>query len=103
MFAKQIVIDGRQHLIGRLASVVAKELLSGQSVVVTRCEQIEVSGNFYRNKLKFMAFLRKKHLTNPKRGVHVLQIQTCLAMYDKPSVVVRAAKLFPCMYYVSFV
>lgn len=41
-------------LTGRLASVVAKELLSGQSVVVTRCEEIEVSGNFYRNKLKFM-------------------------------------------------
>jgi large subunit ribosomal protein L13Ae len=33
---------------------VAKELLSGQHVVVVRCEEIEVSGNFYRNKLKFM-------------------------------------------------
>jgi len=39
---------------GRLASTVAKELLSGQQIVVVRCEEIEVSGNFYRNKLKFM-------------------------------------------------
>jgi large subunit ribosomal protein L13Ae len=68
MFEKVILIDGRQHLNGRLAATVAKQLLSGQPVVVVRCEQIEVSGNFYRNKLKFMAFLRKKHLTNPKRG-----------------------------------
>jgi len=68
MFEKLVIVDGRGHLNGRLASVVAKQLISGQQVVVVRCEQIEVSGNFYRNKLKFMAFLRKKHLTNPKRG-----------------------------------
>lgn len=53
---------------GRLASTVAKELIAGQQVVVVRCEAVNISGNFYRNKLKFMAFLRKKHLTNPKRG-----------------------------------
>merc|ERR1712224_207446 len=67
-FEKQIVLDGKGHLLGRLASTVAKELLAGQQVVVVRCERINISGNFYRNKLKFMAFLRKKHLTNPKRG-----------------------------------
>jgi large subunit ribosomal protein L13Ae len=45
MFEKQVVIDGKGHMLGRLASVIAKELLSGQNVVVVRCEQIVVSGS----------------------------------------------------------
>lgn len=35
-FEKVIVVDGRGHLIGRLASVIAKQLLNGQRVVVVR-------------------------------------------------------------------
>ena len=38
MFEKELVIDGRGHLEGRLASIIAKELLSGQRVTVVRCE-----------------------------------------------------------------
>ena len=45
MFEKQIVIDGKGHLLGRLASVVAKELLNGQCIVVVRSEQIFVTGS----------------------------------------------------------
>ena len=45
MFEKQVVIDGKGHMLGRLASVVAKELLSGQKIVVVRCEQIVMSGS----------------------------------------------------------
>ena len=45
MFEKQVVIDGKGHLLGRLASVVAKELLNGQSIVVVRSEQIFVTGS----------------------------------------------------------
>jgi len=66
--SKPVVIDGRGHLIGRLASIVAKELLSGQKVVVVRCEQLNISGSLVRNKTKYMQFLHKKHLTNPKKG-----------------------------------
>jgi large subunit ribosomal protein L13Ae len=40
MFEKEIVVDGRGHLLGRLASIVAKELLAGQKVTVVRCELI---------------------------------------------------------------
>lgn len=29
VFAKQVIVDGKGHLMGRLASYVAKELLSG--------------------------------------------------------------------------
>jgi len=45
MLEKAIVIDGRDHLYGRLASIVAKELLAGQKVVVVRCEEIVISGS----------------------------------------------------------
>lgn len=40
VFQKVIVVDARGHLLGRLASIVAKELLSGQQVVVVRCEEV---------------------------------------------------------------
>ncbi|XP_030826706.1 LOW QUALITY PROTEIN: 60S ribosomal protein L13a-like [Camarhynchus parvulus] len=63
-----LVIDGRGHLLGRLAAIVAKQVLLGRRVVVVRCEGINISGNFYRNKLKFLAFLRKRMNTNPSRG-----------------------------------
>ncbi|XP_008630953.2 PREDICTED: vesicular glutamate transporter 1, partial [Corvus brachyrhynchos] len=61
-------IDGRGHLLGRLAAIVAKQVLLGRRVVVVRCVGINISGNFYRNKLKFLAFLRKRMNTNPSRG-----------------------------------
>ena len=45
------VIDGRDHLYGRLASIVAKELLAGQNIVIVRCDEICISGSckFVRN------------------------------------------------------
>eukprot|EP00438_Fugacium_kawagutii_P023155 Skav208964 [mRNA] locus=scaffold1580:453601:460271:- [translate_table: standard] len=63
----QIVVDCRGHLLGRLASVLAKEpdewleLLNGQKVVCRRTEDINISGSLYRNKLKHMN-------TNPRQG-----------------------------------
>jgi len=46
----QIVIDGKGHLLGRLASIVAKQLLNGQKIVVVRCEALNISGEFFRAK-----------------------------------------------------
>merc|ERR1712054_549832 len=53
-FEKIVVIDARGHLLGRLASFVAKEALLGQKVMVVRCEDIVISGSFIRNKLKLL-------------------------------------------------
>jgi large subunit ribosomal protein L13Ae len=39
------VIDGRDHLLGRLCSIVAKELLAGQTIVIVRCDEICISGS----------------------------------------------------------
>jgi len=66
--AQPIIIDGRGHLIGRLAATVAKTVLQGHNVVVVRCEGLNISGSFYRNKLKYLEFLRKRCNINPARG-----------------------------------
>ena len=68
MFKKEIVVDGRAHLLGRLASIVAKQLLEGQAVTVVRCEEICVTGHLAHNRLKFMEYLRKRMNSNPRRG-----------------------------------
>merc|ERR1712226_962400 len=67
-FQTDLVIDCRGHLLGRLASTVAKELLSGQKIVLVRCEEINISGELFRNKLKWESFRSKRTNTNPKKG-----------------------------------
>merc|ERR1711988_1140670 len=67
MFEKEVVIDGRGHLVGRLASKVAKEILRGQRVVVVRCELMNMSGSLYRKKLEWDELLNKANNTNPRR------------------------------------
>merc|ERR1712022_67782 len=67
-FEKIVVIDARGHLLGRLASFVAKEALLGQKVMVVRSEDIVISGSFIRNKLKLLMKRNKRMNTNPKKG-----------------------------------
>ncbi|KAF5746315.1 60S ribosomal protein L13a-4 [Tripterygium wilfordii] len=66
--AKVVVVDARNHMLGRLASIVAKELLNGQKVVVVRCEEICMSGGLVRQKMKYLRFLRKRMNTKPSHG-----------------------------------
>ncbi len=39
------IIDGKNAILGRLASYVAKESLKGEEIVVLNCEQIIITGN----------------------------------------------------------
>lgn len=68
MQSTPFIVDGKGHLLGRLASIVAKQILLGQKVVVVRSELINVSGSFFRNKLKYHAFMHKRHLVNPRKS-----------------------------------
>ena len=68
MFEKEIIIDGRGHLVGRLASICAKQMLRGQKVVVVRCEEMNISGSLFRNNLKYHEFLNKSNNSNPRRN-----------------------------------
>merc|ERR1719399_716751 len=67
-FKNEVVIDARDHLMGRLASVVAKQLLLGQKVVVVHCEEIVKSGSHTRCKLQIVAKRRKRTNTNKSKG-----------------------------------
>ncbi|KAI9794566.1 MAG: 60S ribosomal protein L16B [Peltula sp. TS41687] len=67
-FENVVIIDGKGHLLGRLASTVAKQLLNGQKIVVVRCEALNISGEFFRAKLNYLAYLRKMTRYNPRRG-----------------------------------
>ncbi|KAK1315938.1 60S ribosomal protein L13a-2 [Acorus calamus] len=66
--ARRVVVDARHHMLGRLASIVAKELLNGQKVVVVRCEELCLSGGLVRQKMKYLRFLRKRMNTKPSHG-----------------------------------
>ncbi|XP_053461340.1 60S ribosomal protein L13a-like [Nycticebus coucang] len=63
-----LVLDVRGQLLDHLAAIMAKQVLLGRKVVVVRCEGINISGNFYRNKLKYLAFLHKWRSTNLSCG-----------------------------------
>lgn len=56
-YQKEIVIDAKGHLLGRLASTVAKQLLNGQKITLVRCEEINIAGPFFRNKRKGLIYL----------------------------------------------
>ncbi|KAJ1916006.1 60S ribosomal protein L16A [Mycoemilia scoparia] len=67
-FEKVYIVDGKGHLLGRLAATVAKLILSGQRVVVVRCEEMNVSGSFFRNKIRYHKYLHKRTLVKPTHG-----------------------------------
>ncbi len=53
---KDIVIDGSNALLGRLASYASKQALNGKSIIIVNCNKIVISGNpqatigIYKNK-----------------------------------------------------
>ncbi|KAJ6843828.1 60S ribosomal protein L13a-4 [Iris pallida] len=69
--ARRVVVDAHHQILGRLVSIVAKELLNGQRVVVVRCEKIAMSDGLVRQKMKYLRFLRKRMNTKPShRPIH---------------------------------
>nr|XP_027201360.1 60S ribosomal protein L13a-like [Dermatophagoides pteronyssinus] len=69
--SKELVIDGKGHVYGRLAARVAKAALEGQKVTVVRAEELVISRSQFRNRLKFMEFLRKHCNSNPTKRSHI--------------------------------
>ena len=47
------IIDGKNAVLGRLASYVAKQALKGEEIVILNCEQVIVTGNRMNIKKKF--------------------------------------------------
>nr|KJB28250.1 hypothetical protein B456_005G037000 [Gossypium raimondii] len=81
MCSKRVAVDARHHMLGRLASILDKELLNGQKVVVVRCEEICMWGGLVSQKMNLMRFLRER--MNTDLAYHSRAYEGILAPYDK--------------------
>ncbi len=63
-----MIIDGKDLVLGRLASFAAKRLLEGERVVVVNAEQVVVSGRREATFDAYAAWLETRNLTNPRKG-----------------------------------
>lgn len=53
------IIDGKNAVLGRLASYVAKEALKGEQIVILNCDQVIITGNKKNIREEFEAKRRK--------------------------------------------
>lgn len=68
MNAEEIIIDGKNMVMGRLASYVAKELLKGRRVAVVNAEKIIITGTSKNSILRtFLEKLQRRSNVNPRR------------------------------------
>lgn len=63
-----MIIDGKDLVLGRLASFVAKRLLEGEHVAVVNSEQVVVSGRKEATFDVYDVWLEVRNLTNPRKG-----------------------------------
>ncbi len=63
-----MIIDGKDLVLGRLASFAAKRLLEGERVTVVNAEQVAVSGRKEATFDAYDAWLEIRNLTNPRKG-----------------------------------
>ncbi|KVH87796.1 Ribosomal protein L13 [Cynara cardunculus var. scolymus] len=53
IYAREVVVDAR-HMLGRLSSILAKELLNGQRVTIVSYEETYLSGGLVSQKMKYI-------------------------------------------------
>lgn len=63
-----MIIDGKDLVLGRLASFTAKRLLNGEQVTIVNAEQVVISGKKDVTHGSYDAWRRTRNLTNPRRG-----------------------------------
>ena len=63
-----IVVDGTDHIAGRLCSNVAKLLIQGNRVSVVNCDKIMISGNRKNIIHEYQKFLEISSILHPKHG-----------------------------------
>ena len=69
-----LIIDGKNHVLGRLASVVSKRLLEGERVAIVNAEEILISGKRKRIFDMYDAWFETRtvsytHLTLPTKRI----------------------------------
>lgn len=65
---QSIVVDGTNHLAGRLSSNVAKMLLQGNRVAIVNCEKIMISGSKSNIVKNYKDFLAISSILHPEHG-----------------------------------
>ena len=60
------IIDGKNAILGRLASYAAKEALKGEEIIILNCEQIIITGNKRDIKENFEA--RRSRVGSSQKG-----------------------------------
>lgn len=63
-----VVVDATDHIAGRLASVTAKRLLSGERVSLVNCESVMLSGRRKSIVREYNEFLEIGSIIHPKHG-----------------------------------
>lgn len=63
-----LVINASEHVAGKLASFIAKNLLEDVPITVIHAENIVFTGPIERGVGRFASFLNKRKLTNPLKG-----------------------------------
>ncbi|MCQ2972058.1 MAG: 50S ribosomal protein L13 [archaeon] len=61
-----MIINGEGHILGRLASVVSKNLLNGEEVVVLNAEKIMLTGNKDWAYAKYKQRVDRASISNPR-------------------------------------
>lgn len=62
------IVDLSNHVMGRAATVIAKQLLLGRKITVVQCDRLNLAGPCIRNKIHYLNFLKKLKRSNPKKG-----------------------------------
>lgn len=63
-----IIINGKDLVLGRLASFAAKKLLEGERVIVLNAEQVIISGRKEATLNSYRAWLETRNVANPRKG-----------------------------------
>lgn len=63
------IIDGKNAVLGRLASYVAKEALKGEEIVIINCEEIIITGN--KKKIREDMEAKRKRVGSGQKGPKV--------------------------------
>ncbi|MFH1821962.1 MAG: 50S ribosomal protein L13 [Methanobacteriota archaeon] len=63
-----MLIDGKDLVLGRLASFVAKSLLEGEKVTILNAEHVVISGRPDETLDAYKAWLDTRNVANPRRG-----------------------------------
>jgi len=62
-----MIINGKGHVLGRLASIVSKKLLQGEEVVVLNTDKIIITGSKEWAHKKYKQRIDRSSISNPRR------------------------------------